>query len=48
MDPPEDVGTYLGCEHIVQHEVKLPVERHPFAHVLITQSMAHAMFLRLP
>ena len=33
MDPPEDVGRYLGCEHIVQHEVKLPVERHPFAHV---------------
>ena len=33
MDPPEDVGRYLGCEHIVQHQVKLPVERRPFAHV---------------
>ena len=29
MDPPEDVGRYLGCEHIVQHEVKLPVELRP-------------------
>ena len=33
MDTPEDVGRYLGCDHIVSHNVKLPVDVHPFAHV---------------
>ena len=33
MDTPEDVGRYLGCDHVVSPNVKLSVENHPFAHV---------------
>ena len=33
MEPPEDVGRYLGCEHVPTYGVKLSVEHHPFAHV---------------
>ena len=33
MEPPEDVGRYLGCEHVTTRGVKLTAEHHPFAHV---------------
>ena len=33
MDTPEDVGRYLGCDHVVTHDLKLSVADHPFAHV---------------
>ena len=33
MEPPEDVGRYLGCEHVTTRGVRLTAEHHPFAHV---------------
>ena len=33
MDTPGEVNRYLGCDHVAQHNVKLKVEDHPYAHV---------------
>ena len=33
MDTPGEVNRYLGCDHVVQHNVKLQVGDHPYAHV---------------
>ena len=33
MDTPGEVNRYLGCDHVVQHNVKLMVGDHPYAHV---------------
>jgi hypothetical protein len=33
METPGEVNRYLGCDHIVQHNVRLTVKDHPYAHV---------------
>ena len=33
LDTPEDAGRYLGCEHVLNYNVKLDKFDHPFAHV---------------
>ena len=33
MDTPGEVNRYLGCDHVVEHNVKLKVDDHPYAHI---------------
>ena len=33
MDIPGNVNRYLGCDHVLQDGIRLPVTAHPFAHL---------------
>lgn len=33
MDTPEEVGRYLGCDHVVTKDLSMSIDVHPFAHV---------------